>query len=75
MCKKCDALLIVIDKHILSVRKSDKTPEYEYGRQKSAVNRNRVIPPPGSRWLTPRELTDVLWLDCKKIMKTDEVTP
>ena len=76
MCKKCDALQAAIDKHISAVRAADKTEDYSYSRTKGelSVNRFGAMPPSGNRWLTPRELADVLWLDCAKIMKTEEVS-
>jgi len=77
MCKKCDLLQAAIDRHIAAVRAADKTEAYSHARTKTkdAVNRFGAMPPSGNRWLTPRELADVLWLDCAKIMKTDEVAP
>ena len=38
-----------------SVEKADKTTDYNYGGEQSKNNMG-LLPPKGSRWLTPREL-------------------
>jgi len=70
MCDKCHELQKAIDEHILSVRNSDKTPDYGYSKRKADANRNGLNAGPGRRWLTPRELAEVLRLEVHKILST-----
>lgn len=50
-----------IEEHALAVKKSDKTPKYEYSRKLCDANRDGEFPDGvGQRWAMPRELADNL---------------
>lgn len=69
MCDKCDRLQRAIARHVDAVRAADKTPDYTYSNTKTGKNRQGEHPGPGKRWLTPRELADVLRIDAELIKK------
>ena len=68
MCAKCERLEKLINDHVTTVRRVDKTQRYGYSSKMIDANVQGEFAEPGYRWLTPRELTEALRLKAHRIL-------